>query len=335
MGPAWGPGCCWAWRRGRKDARGVYTPSPSPARVLGSAAGLARPGNTETLRRLGLRSGTAPYPLRPTLGPEVRTSCGEAPTHGGAGARRWWQQQQVRGLGRSHRPGRTRRSSRAPETPAAAVSPAAAVVSPHPGTAERRPPPLRPQPPSPPPGPARASWARLAASLGSQRPAVNVRWVGRGAKRRCLGVRALMREETRLTRFEAFRPSIALPAGCLGAGEEVGEAGDWADSWGKGWVFLSSEDSGRCLPVCSGICFSGQPSPSKGTPCEKEEKGMLFVCSGGGGGKHGPTGVWFSVWRTWQSRTLGLPRCPPQPREFDFDLCLPGFRSTAERLAKG
>lgn len=208
--------------------------------MLGSAAGLARPGNPETLRRLGLRSGTVPYPLLPTLGPALRTPYGEAPMHSGAGVRRWWQQQQVRGLGRSHRPGRTRRSSQAPVTPAAAANLAAAVVSPHPGTAERRPPPRRPRPPSPPPGPARAAWARLAASLGSQRPAVNVRWVGRGTKRRCLGVWALMREETRLTRFEAFRPSIALPPGCLGTGEEVGEAGKWADSWGKGWVFLSS-----------------------------------------------------------------------------------------------
>ncbi|CAI9170762.1 unnamed protein product, partial [Rangifer tarandus platyrhynchus] len=99
------------------------------ARLGGWASAAWEPRNPP---RLGLRSGTAPYPLRPTLGPAVRTRCGEAPTHGGAGARRRWQQQQVRGLGRSHRPGRTRRSSRAPETPAAAASPAAAVVSPHP-----------------------------------------------------------------------------------------------------------------------------------------------------------------------------------------------------------
>ncbi|XP_055286342.1 uncharacterized protein LOC129558963 [Moschus berezovskii] len=74
--PAADPGCRWAWRRGRKDARGVCTPSPSPAGVLGSAAGLARPGNPETLRRLGLRSGAAPYPLWPTVGPVVRTRAG-------------------------------------------------------------------------------------------------------------------------------------------------------------------------------------------------------------------------------------------------------------------
>ena len=76
LGPAWGLGCCWGWRRGRKNARGAGTPSPSPGGVLSTAAGLARPGGPRSPRRLGLRPGTAPCPLWPTLGPAARTPCG-------------------------------------------------------------------------------------------------------------------------------------------------------------------------------------------------------------------------------------------------------------------
>lgn len=155
-----------------------------------------------------------------------------------------------------------------------------------PGTAERRPP---PRPPSPPLGPARAAWARLAAAASdTQRPAVNVRWVGRGAKWRCFGVGALMRGEASPSSFEAFWPARASPCPRLAGGGRRREGAEWADSRAKGWVFLSSEESGRCLPAFCGLCISGQPSPRWGHTAYVKRTGRgcsLFRVEVGAGSK--------------------------------------------------
>lgn len=98
-----------------------------------------------------------------------------------------------------------------------------------------------------------------------------------------------MREEARLTRFEASRPPPAalslLPASGAQEEEKGGGGLEWADSWGKGWVVLSSEESGRCPPVCCGFSFSGQPSPWMVHTAYVKSKRKGRSLFGGGGKK--------------------------------------------------
>lgn len=91
---------------------------------------------------------------------------------------------------------------------------------------------------------------------------------------------------------------------------------------GKGWVFLSSEQSGTCLPVCCGFNFSEQPSPWMGTH-RLSEKPEERVLSFGGWGWEACSDDYCSLNREPGREGHGLPGCPSQPRDSGFDLGFP------------
>lgn len=201
--PARGLGCCWSRRCGREDARGVGSPSPSLRGALSVAPRLARQ------RAPGSPGGWAPGSARPPFPSGSRWAPRRAHTQGWRG--------HTEGLGRGGSSSRCaawagaaggRGSGANPERPRHLQRPrarwrrrpGAQVLQSsslrlcrrghhHHPQGQRQLPGLAWQPP----------WASSA-----------LRWVGRGgAKRRCWVVGALMREEARLTRFEASRPTRA------------------------------------------------------------------------------------------------------------------------------